>query len=213
MIDPCRTPVLSRAAQHQEPPSRRSRDGGARRPAAAPKSAPAPRRDRFGRGEPQPVGPRQRARRPQAPSGQWGAKPRAPAQSAATSGGLTQSVSRAQRARGRCVQHRGVAQDVGERSDPTAQPLPEVAALCAGAPPSRPQVDAGGRRPRRHVNADRRGVQPRHAWGIGASRRTKGPPGRVAGLACFKPTHQTLLRPWLRRALRSTSTMTRRSTR
>jgi len=34
-----------------------------------------PQRVREGRGEPNPVGPRQRARRPQAPSGVWGRSP------------------------------------------------------------------------------------------------------------------------------------------
>lgn len=38
----------------------------------------APQRERFGSGEPFPVAQRQRSSRPQAASGEWGAKPRAP---------------------------------------------------------------------------------------------------------------------------------------
>ena len=46
-----------------------------------------PQRVSEGRGEPNPVGPRQRARRPQAPSGVWGAKPRRRAQARLPAGG------------------------------------------------------------------------------------------------------------------------------
>jgi hypothetical protein len=76
----------------------------------------------------------------QAPQGavRWMGGEAPPAErSAATCVGLARSASRARRARGRGVQPRGEAQAVGERSEPTAQPPTQVAALCAAGPRGR----------------------------------------------------------------------------
>jgi len=76
----------------------------------------------------------------QAPQGavRWMGGEAPPAtRSAATCVGLARSASRARRARGRGVQPRGAAQAVGERSEPTAQPPTQVAALCAAGPQGR----------------------------------------------------------------------------
>ena len=95
----------------------------------------APQRERFGSGG---AGPRGGATAEQpAPAGDRGLGGEAPGaeRSAATSGG------------GRCVQHRGAAQDAGERSEPATQPPPEVAALCAAPPQARLRraLEAAGR--------------------------------------------------------------------
>jgi hypothetical protein len=102
-----------------------------------PRNRLAPQRDRFrpggatGRGE-----PTGEQAAPAAVSTVGGEAPPA-TRSAATCVGLARSASRARRARGRGVQPRGEAQAVGERSEPTAQPPTQVAALCAAGPRGR----------------------------------------------------------------------------
>ena len=95
-----------------------------------------------------PQGIASRQRRP-APAGRQDVGGEAPGatRSAATSVGLALRASRARRARGRCVQHRGAAQVVGERSEPAAPPPTEVAARCAAPPRARRRraLEAAGR--------------------------------------------------------------------
>ena len=107
----------------------------------------APQRERFGSGG---AGPRGGATAEQpALAGDRGPGGEAPGaeRSAATSVGLALRASRTRRGRGRCVQHRGEAQDAGERSEPATQPPTEVAALCAAPPRARLRraLEAAGR--------------------------------------------------------------------
>lgn len=107
----------------------------------------APQRERFGSGGAVPRGAATAEQPP--PGGVRGMGGEAPGatRSAATSVGLALRASRARRARGRCVQHRGAAQVVGERSEPAAPPPTEVAALCAAPPRARRRraLEAAGR--------------------------------------------------------------------
>lgn len=106
-----------------------------------------PQRDRFRSGGAVPRGVATAEQPP--PGGVRGTGGEAPGaeRSAATSVGLALRASRARRARGRCVQHRGEAQAGGERSEPAAPPPTEVAALCAAPPRARRRraLEAAGR--------------------------------------------------------------------
>ncbi len=120
-----------------------------------------PQRVREGRGEPNPVGPRQRARRPQPPSGVWGAQPRRRAQARLPATGSGEA---------------GVAREAsqGRASSPAPQAKRHWArsAQCGAAPAAGSRACAAPPEP-----ADRRALEA--AGREGASKL----PGEASSLA------------------------------
>lgn len=143
-----------------------------------------PQRDRSGRGEPNHVGPRQRARRPQAPIVVWGAQPRRRAQARLPAVGSGAARVAREASQGRASSPAPQAKQHWARSAQGGAATAAGSRACAAPPEhaARRALEAVGREAR--VKPVTRGVQPRDHWGIGPSRLAEGQPSGVTGLAC-----------------------------
>lgn len=143
-----------------------------------------PQRVREGRGEPNPVGPRQRARRPKPPSGVWGAQPRRRAQARLPAVGSGAARVAREASQGRASSPAPQAKQHWARSEQGGAATTAGSRACAAPPEhaARRALEAVGREAR--VKPVTRGVQPRDHWGIGPSRLAEGQPSGVTGLAC-----------------------------
>ena len=106
-----------------------------------------PQRDRSWRGEPNPVGPRQRARRPQPPSGVWGAQPRRRAQARLPAVGFGEAEVASVASQGRASSPAPQAKQHWERSAQGCA-APTAGSRACAAPPelaARRALEAAGR--------------------------------------------------------------------
>lgn len=142
-----------------------------------------PQRAREGRGEPDHVGPRQRARRPKAPSVVWGAKPRRHAQARLPAGGSGAARVAREASQGRAS---STAPQAKQRWARSAQggAAPAAGSRACAAPPEpavRRALEAAGREgmPRRPGEASSLATR-------GAAALAAGPQARPGGWTCWR---------------------------
>lgn len=165
-----------------------------------------PQRVREGWGEPKPVGPRQRARLPQQPSGLWGAEPRRRAQARLPAVGSGEAGVVSEANQGRASSPAPQAKQPWARSDQGGA-APTAGSRACAAPPEpavRRVLEAAGRE----------GVagQADRASSPGSTResplgdRPNGPASCGAWSGARRPTLQTTVRDRLGRAVRTAGT-------
>lgn len=142
-----------------------------------------PQRVREGRGEPNPVGTRQRTRRPQPPSGVWGARPRRRAQARLPAAGSGKAGVAREASQGRASSPAPQAKPHWARSAQGGE-APAAGSRACAAPPehaARRALEAAGREgmPRRPGEASSLATR-------GAAALAAGPQARPGGWTCWR---------------------------